>query len=240
VDALAHNRRREQPDVRLFETGSCFDTSAGERRRVAFVWMGRAAAEHWSQPSRSVDFFDARGVVERFAEAFGAVIELAPAQKPGFVPGRTAEVRGATSSAALGTLGQLQPSLLTTRDVPPTEDVYAAELDLEALAATARGEVHVEPLPRFPSIGRDLSILVSDGLPAADVRGTIRSAAPATLATLREFDRYQGKGIPEGRVSLSYHLTFRAPERTLTDAEVDEAMARIVKTLEDRHGASRR
>lgn len=239
VEALAHNRRRQQPDVRLFETGSCFNTAQGERRRVGFVWMGRAAVEHWSQPSRGVDFFDARGVIERFAEAFGATVEFAPAERPGFVPGRTAVVRG-PASGALGVLGQLQPALLAACDVPAAEAVYAAELDLEALASTARGEIRVEPLPRFPSIGRDLSILVPDGLPAADVRGTIRSAAPPTLATLGEFDRYQGKGIPEGRVSLSYHFTFRAADRTLTDAEVDDAMARIVKALEDQHGASRR
>jgi phenylalanyl-tRNA synthetase beta chain len=96
------------------------------------------------------------------------------------------------------------------------------------------------PLPRFPSVGRDLSILVSDRLPAAEVRGTIRTAAPSTLVDLREFDRYQGPGIPERRVSLSWHLTFRSPERTLTDAEVDGAMGAIMRALETAHGAVRR
>jgi phenylalanyl-tRNA synthetase beta chain len=77
-------------------------------------------------------------------------------------------------------------------------------------------------------------------LPAASLRGTIRTAAPETLTHVVEFDRYRGKGVPEGRVSLSLRLTFRSPERTLTDAEVDAAMERIVKALADSHGAVRR
>jgi len=77
-------------------------------------------------------------------------------------------------------------------------------------------------------------------LPAAAVRGTIRSSAPSTLARIVEFDRYRGKGVPEGRISLSLRLTFRSPERTLTDAEVDEAMDRIVSALASAHGAERR
>ncbi len=72
----------------------------------------------------------------------------------------------------------------------------------------------------IPSIARDISIVVDHTLPAATVRGTIRSVAPETLVSVREFDRYQGKGVPDGRVSLSLRLTFRSPERTLTDAEV--------------------
>ncbi len=87
------------------------------------------------------------------------------------------------------------------------------------------GVARAHPLPRFPSIVRDLSILVDESLLAADVRGTIQAVAPATLVRVAEFDRYQGKGIAEGKVSLSYRLTFQAPDRTLTDAEADAAMS---------------
>jgi phenylalanyl-tRNA synthetase beta chain len=238
LDAVAHNRRRERPDVRLFETGACVDTAQGERRRVAFAWLGRAQAEHWDQPARGVDFFDARGAVEALCRAFGIQPRFTPALRPYLAPGRAAEVTAVTG--AIGVVGQLHPALATARDVPGGEDIYVAELDLDALGTVADLDVRAAPLPRFPSIVRDLSILVPDGLPAADVRGTIRSAAPPTLIELHEFDRYQGKGIPEGRVSLSYHLTFRAPDRTLTDAEVDEAMNRIVASLEQERGATRR
>src|ERR671925_596572 len=93
------------------------------------------------------------------------------------------------------------------------------------------------PPPRHPSIVRDISIVVDDTLPAAIVRGTIQAAAPPTLARVREFDRYQGEGVPQGRVSLSYRLTFQAADRTLTDAEVQRAMTDIVQALVRAHRA---
>jgi phenylalanyl-tRNA synthetase beta chain len=109
------------------------------------------------------------------------------------------------------------------------------------LGTLASGDdLRAQPLPRHPSIVRDISILVDEALPAAAVRGTIRSAAPATLASISEFDRYQGKGVPEGRVSLSLRLTFRAPDRTLTDQEAQDATARIVTALRTAHGAEQR
>ena len=98
----------------------------------------------------------------------------------------------------------------------------------------------IEPLPRFPSIVRDLSIVVSERLPAADLRGTIRSSASTSLVSIEEFDRYQGKGVPDGMISLSIRLTFRDRERTLTDAEVQRAVDAIVSALASRHGASLR
>ncbi|MEN3339032.1 MAG: phenylalanyl-tRNA synthetase beta chain, partial [Acidobacteriota bacterium] len=124
---------------------------------------------------------------------------------------------------------------------PGNEELYVAELDLDALtAACAAGDVRAESLPRFPSIVRDVSILVDEALPAAAVRGTIRSSAPSTLVSIAEFDRYQGKGVPAGRVSLSLRLTFRDPERTLTDDEAQQATDRIIEALRTQHGAEQR
>ena len=240
LDALAYNRRRGQADTRLFETGACFTRTAGERRRVAFAWSGSGADAHWSQPPRPVDFFDAKGVCEQICEAFRIAPVVEPGTEPYLVAGRTARLVAGEHRAVVGLVGQLDPAIVSARDMPGREEVYVGELDLDALGAGAHGEVKLEPLPRFPAVVRDLSILVGDTLPAADVRGTIRSAAPETLQGVQEFDRYQGKGIPEGRVSLSLHLTFRAADRTLTDAEVDEAMSRIVRALEVQHGATRR
>jgi phenylalanyl-tRNA synthetase beta chain len=118
--------------------------------------------------------------------------------------------------------------------------VFVAELDLEAIDASAESDIRVVPLPRHPSVTRDISILVDDTLPSATVRRTIAEAAPATLVNISEFDRYQGKGIPEGKLSLSLRLTFRAPDRTLTDQEAQAAMETIVAALRDRHGATQR
>jgi phenylalanyl-tRNA synthetase beta chain len=120
--------------------------------------------------------------------------------------------------------------------------VLVAEIDLD-LAAPAYDpdrQAVMRPLPRHPSVVRDLSIVVAADLPAARVRGTIHASAPPTLVAVREFDRYQGKSLPDGRVSLSLRLTFRAAERTLTDVEVQEATDAILAALAAEHGATLR
>jgi len=122
--------------------------------------------------------------------------------------------------------------------------VLVAELDLDALAAAVRdaGEA-VRPLPRHPFVVRDLSIVVSDALPASTIRGTIQAASaalPAPLVDVGVFDRYQGKGIPGGSVSLALRLTFQAGERTLTDAEVQASFDAILSALVRAHGAVQR
>ena len=244
VDAAAHNRRRQHEDVRLFEVGTRFST-AGESRAVAGVWCGAGNAVHWSGARRDVDFYDVKGVVEAVAKAFGIELEFEPATVSYMLPGRSAAInfrlKPVEISRRLGLIGQLTPSIAEARGFPAGEALYAFELESDALPTGQHGDdLRAESLPRFPSIVRDLSILVDAALPAAAVRGTIRSSAPPTLVHAIEFDRYRGKGIPEGRVSLSLRLTFRSPERTLTDAEVDAAMTAIVAALGTAHGATRR
>ena len=239
IDSCAHNRRRGRRDVQLFEIGSRF-TAAGEGRAAAFLWTGAASGDHWSGSARQTDFFDVKGAVELLGAAFGAgPLEFSPSTCRYLVPGRAAAVR--TGGALLAVVGLLAPHIAEARGLPPGEEIYVAEIDTEALAArSAANDLRAEPLPRFPSIIRDLSILIDEALPAAAVRGTIRAAAPPTLTSIVEFDRYRGKGIPEGRVSLSLRLTFRNPERTLTDEEVQAATERIVEALRTAHGAQQR
>ena len=142
----------------------------------------------------------------------------------------SAAVRAAVSMAGrhVGSVGMLAPSIVASAGLSSIDEVYVAELDLDALTASqSTSGLTVKPLPRYPSIARDISIVVDETLPAESVRGTIRAAAPDTLVSVREFDRYQGKGVPDGRVSLSLRLTFRSSDRTLTDAEVETAMKRF-------------
>ena len=245
LDSCAHNRRRERKDICLFEAGSRFGP-AGEGRAVGFVWAGAGSGPHWSTPTRPVDFFDAKGVVERIGDAVGldlSCVVAAADAAPFFSRGRAAEIVVERDGVAqrLGALGQIAPAIAEARGLPAAEEIFAAELDLDALAAASDGDDrHVESLPRYPSIVRDISLLVDETLPAASVRGTIRSAAPSTLVSIAEFDRYQGKGVPDGRVSLSLRLTFRATDRTLTDDEVQGATDSIVDALRRTHNAERR
>jgi len=242
LDALVYSRRRETEDVRLFEAGAAF-LPTGEVSRVGWVMTGRRSA-YWGEADGPVDFFDAKGVAELLAEAFGtSIVARATETHPWFVRGRSAELfigddatgpRGAT----MGSVGQLTPELVEARGLGSGASVFGGEIDPSALL-TATGErvTSIAPLPRYPSIVRDLSIFVGERLPAADLRGTIRSVAPSTLVSVREFDRYAGKGVPDGQISLSMRLTFRDRDRTLTDAEVQRAVDTIVAALASTHGA---
>ncbi len=237
--SVAHNRHRERTEVRLFELGACM-TRAGEARRVAVALTGAGGHVHWSATHRPVDFFDVKGLVEAVAGALRVGVTVDAASLPShLVRGRAASV--SVDGYAIGSLGMLAPAIVASAGLSPAEDVYVAELDLDALAASRpAAPLTVNPLPRYPSIARDISIVIDETLPAETVRGTIRAVAPETLESVREFDRYQGKGVPEGRVSLSWRLTFRSLERTLTDAEVETAMKTILDALKDAHKAVQR
>ena len=249
IDAAVHNRRHGHHDIRLFEIGKRFSRSGGEAAAAGIVVTGAGAPRHWSGATREADLFDVTGIVERVCEALGVAAAFESAGTDGgapFVAGRTAVIHGRSHDgreAAIGRAGQIDPALATGRGFPAAGGaLLAAELNLQALdrLAADRGPLHASPLPRHPSIVRDLAVVVDAALSARAVRDTIRAAAARTLVGVREFDRYAGKEIPDGRVSLAFHLTFRAPDRTLTDAEVTRTMADIVQRLTAEHGAALR
>jgi phenylalanyl-tRNA synthetase beta chain len=237
--SVAHNRHRERADVRLFELGASM-TRAGESRRVAAALTGSGVTGHWSAGHRPMDFFDAKGIVEAIAGALHVDVTFDGTLVPSYlVRGRAATI--SVEGRAIGSVGMLTPTIVASAGLSASDDVYVAELDLDAITASqSQTPLTVKPLPRYPSSARDISIVVDETLPAETVRGTIRSAAPDTLVSVREFDRYQGKGVPEGRVSLSLRLTFRSLERTLTDAEVETAMKEILTALKNAHDAIQR
>src|SRR5262249_50744709 len=144
----------------------------------------------------------------------------------------------------LGVLGQLTPVVADARGLPRQDAVLVAEIDLDRISAIARTGVETaRSLPRHPFVVRDLSIVVADTLPAGIIRGTIQAVGektPAPLVGITFFDRYQGKGIAEGSVSLSVRMTFQAPDRTLTDDDVQASVEQILDRLVREHGAVQR
>jgi phenylalanyl-tRNA synthetase beta chain len=242
VDAVAHNRRHGRRDVRLFEIGARFSPS-GETRAVGLAWTGNAGPDHWSGGARDVDFFDVKGQVERVCDALGASVTLTPSVAPFLVAGQAAAVNG-PSGVSLGLIGQITPQAADTRGLPRQDPLFVAELDLDAISALrAAADDRTRPLPRHPAVVRDLSIVVADTLPAEIIRGTMHAAGAegkAPLAAVAFFDRYQGKGVPEGSVSLSIRLTFQAPDRTLTDADVQQSFDQILAALVRAHDAVQR
>jgi phenylalanyl-tRNA synthetase beta chain len=246
VDAVAHNRRHGRDDVRLFEIGTRF-AADGETRALGVAWTGAAAPVHWSGSGRPVDFFDVKGVVEVISRALDVALRFERAEEPFLVPGETAAIicaRGPAAGVVVGLAGQIAPDVADARGLPRQDRVYVAELNLDRLDRARIGSRDAtHPLPRYPFVVRDLSIVVPRTLPAEIIRGTIHSAGrdlPAPLTSTVFFDRYQGKGVPEASVSVSVRLTFQALDRTLTDGEVQESVNRILTALAHEHGAQLR
>jgi phenylalanyl-tRNA synthetase beta chain len=211
-------------------------------KAVALAWTGAEGVEHWSAPGREIDFFDVKGTTELLCEALGSTVDLTKAEVPNLLSGQSAVVDA--NGTPVGYLGQVAPAAVERAGAPRQDKVFVAELDLDRLAAISRThEQRVRPLPRYPSIVRDLSILVAESLPAEIIRGTIQAAADdaaAPLTAIAFFDRYKGKGVPDGSVSISVRLTFQASDRTLTDVEVQQAFDRILAALVTKHGATQR
>ena len=242
VDAVVHNRRRERHDVRLFEIGSRFRRGEGETPGLGIAVTGAAAAAHWSAPARPADLFDLTGAVARLCSGFGLEASFEPATAGHLVPGQSARasVRAGADRVVLGEAGRLDPAFAAARGMTGSDAIYVAELDLRRLDPGALDRLRAAPVPRYPSVTRDISVEVDDALPAARVRDTIRAAAGPTLAGIAEVDRYAGSGIARGAVSLSFRLTFRAPDRTLTDAEVQESTGTVLRALSETHHAKQR
>ena len=240
VDSLGHNRRHGRRDVALYEIGARFTTS-GERRGVGLAWTG-TVSEHWSGAGRGVDFFDVRGVVELCCAALGVTPSFTAVRLPWLVPGQAASI--VVNGQPIGVVGQLLPALAERAGAPKQDAVLVAELDLDRIDALRATAVEwVKALPRHPFVVRDVSLIVADALPAEIIRGTIQTAGDglaAPLVATAFFDRYQGKGVPEGSISLSIRLTFQAPDRTLTDPEVQTSFDTILAALVREHAAVQR
>jgi phenylalanyl-tRNA synthetase beta chain len=223
IDAVSHNRRHGRRDVRVFEIATAF-AHHGERRTLAAAWTGAAAGDHWSGARREVDFFDVKGVVEEVGMTLGVTLDLAATDAASLVAGRAARVQ--RGGHPVGVCGLLDAGVADRRGIP-RDDVYVLELDLDAVAPTTPpGATRVVPLPRFPVAVRDVSYEVPDTLSARELRDTIHAASVSEyLADVRIFDRFVPKGSA-GLVCVGLRLTFQAPDRTLTDAEIQEAMVR--------------
>ncbi len=236
VAALARNAARQQTRVRLFEVGKTFAASdAGEApvetRRVALAAVGTAAAEQWGVADRPVDFHDLKGDLDSLAAASGAALEYRPSAAAWGHPGRSADVY--RDDVRIGWIGELHPRLQKVLEID--HRVVAAEVDLAPLQRRTlpRGS----GLSRYPSVRRDLAFVVPEAVSWDALRATVERAAGPSLRALRLFDRYVGKGVETGCKSLAMGLILQEESRTLTDREVDAAVAAVIVALQGEHGA---
>ena len=239
LQAARQNLARQQERVRIFESGLRYLPEPGvtgvprQDAVLGGLAVGPVTPEQWGQTPRGADFFDLKADVEvllsltGFADAFA----FAPAQHPALHPGQTARIE--RNGQEVGILGMLHPAVAARLDIGA--DVYVFELALEGLAAGRLPAFRA--LSKFPSIRRDIAIVVDGSVSRAQVEACIAAAEPDLLTEIVLFDVYQGDKIESGRKSLALGLILQTSSQTLTDQEVDRSIARILARLESDIGA---
>jgi len=225
--------------VALFEVGRVFaqiNGQANEERRIAVALTGRRHPGFWSGDDRDAKFdaYDLKGVLDEFLEQFGL---------RGFSFNRRADrtsllLESATiqlGKQTLGEIGQLLPTLARKYDL--RDAVFLAELNLDLLLARRNPAKSFKPLPHFPSIRRDVAMLVPEATTHDLVLQTVRQTKPGHLEAVDLFDVFRGQHVPAGQKSLAYAFTYRAADRTLTDAEVNAAHDQVVEQFRQKLAA---
>ena len=237
IKTAMHNAKRQQPRIRLFESGQRFVKTADGLKQIptlAALIMGRREPESWSATAELVDFYDLKADLESLLSVSAGEISFTTAKYTALHPGQTADVY--CDDQRIGRIGALHPGLQAQWDF--VNPVYLFEIDQQPLLA--RGVPVFSELSRFPEVRRDLALVVDRQLAAADVLNVVRESAGEYLSDLKLFDIYQGKGIDPERKSLALGLTFRHSSRTLNEEEVGQSVDAVVQTLKEAFGASLR
>lgn len=238
LDVLARNRRRETAPARIFELSRVYlpreSVLPEERETLCAILSGDAEPVTWHHGERRVDFFDAKGVVELLLHQCGVQATFAPCDHAGLFPGRQASIE--IEGELIGLLGQLHPSVARSFEVE--SDTMVFELDVARLMQHSRDIAEYEPLSRFPSSERDLAIMVDESVEYARVVDIIAGFGLVVETSL--FDVYRGEQIPRGKKSFAVRLIFQAPDRTLTDIEIQSVLDKIIGRLASSLGAALR
>ena len=198
------------------------------------VVVGDLYPEQWGAGERAADFFDVKGDIEAVLQCGGSIAGFQPCEHPALHPGQAAAI--VVDGDQIGCIGCIHPGLAQKYGIPCK--TYLFELDMDAVL---KGQVpSFQKLSRFPTIRRDLAIVVDVETPAAALCDAISRQAGPLLQELRVFDIYQGKGIESGRKSVALGLILQDSSRTLTDEEVDSVKAEITGQLEKQFGATLR
>jgi phenylalanyl-tRNA synthetase beta chain len=241
---VRQNLSRQVDAVGVFEVSHCFrprgeslESLPAEPLSVTAVLTQGRDAGLWAPPEGPPIFFQVKGIAERLLSALGYVACYRSGGGASFLhPGAEAEL--SVEDRFVGSVGELHPAVAQHFDI----DVACAvlQIDLDALPAESAATQQFREVSREPSIRRDIAVAVDRGQAAGEILQSIGAVAGPDLVSAEIFDRYEGKGVPEGRVSLAFRMIFQRADRTLTDAEVTKATNRVVRTLQERFGAELR
>jgi phenylalanyl-tRNA synthetase beta chain len=238
LSALAHNQRFEQGGLRLFEIGKVFLPRGRdlpeEKEMLCAVLSGVRAESSWHADKELLDFFDAKGVMENLLNQLGLKVSFEDSGDEILSPGRAADV--VMEGDKIGIVGDMHPEVAQAFELSNT--VCVIEVDLEKLLnKTAKAEVY-QSIPRFPSVSRDIALVVDEQVGYRRVEEIIEAFPLVKKVTL--FDLYRGEQIAEGKKSFAIRIVYQSPDRTLTDEEVDRTQEQMLVGLRQDLGATLR
>lgn len=240
IPCVQYNLNRQQSRVRFFELGLRFDyqnaTSIQDLKQIptlALIAVGSREPESWHAKPQPMDFFDFKGEVEEVLAAGRVKVEYVRSERAWLHPGQSAEIL--VDGKSIGYLGRLHPSLENELDLSTT---WVAELDQAAVLQSYVS--NFTELSRFPSVRRDIALLISDNINVRDIQQLIEKTGGELLDSTWLFDVYTGQGVEEGKRSLAFALLWQHPSRTLEDAEIKSGMDNIIQVLENTYQATLR
>ncbi|MEW7748861.1 phenylalanine--tRNA ligase subunit beta [Staphylococcus aureus] len=231
IEAASYNVARKNKDVKLFEIGNVFFANGeGELpdqvEYLSGILTGDYVVNQWQGKKETVDFYLAKGVVDRVSEKLNLEFSYRRADIDGLHPGRTAEIL--LENKVVGFIGELHPTLAADNDLKRT---YVFELNFDALMSVSVGYINYQPIPRFPGMSRDIALEVDQNIPAADLLSTIHAHGGNILKDTLVFDVYQGEHLEKGKKSIAIRLNYLDTEETLTDERVSKVQAEIEAAL---------
>ncbi|AQV15360.1 phenylalanine--tRNA ligase subunit beta [Acinetobacter pittii] len=240
IPCVQYNLNRQQSRVRFFELGLRFDyqdaKSIEDLKQIptlALVAVGSQQPESWHVKPQPMDFFDFKGEIEEILAAGRVKVEYVRSERAWLHPGQSAEIL--VDGQSIGYLGRLHPSLENELDLSTT---WVAELNQTAVLQSYVS--NFTELSRFPSIRRDIALLISDNINVRDIQQLIEKTGGELLDSTWLFDVYTGQGVAEGKRSLAFALLWQHPSRTLEDAEIKSGMDNIIQVLENTYQATLR
>lgn len=231
IEAASYNVARKNKDVKLFEIGNVFFANGegvlpDQVEYLSGILTGDYVVNQWQGKKETVDFYLAKGVVDRVSEKLNLEFSYRRADIDGLHPGRTAEIL--LENKVVGFIGELHPTLAADNDLKRT---YVFELNFDALMSVSVGYINYQPIPRFPGMSRDIALEVDQNIPAADLLSTIHAHGGNILKDTLVFDVYQGEHLEKGKKSIAIRLNYLDTEETLTDERVSKVQAEIEAAL---------
>lgn len=238
LSIMARNQRNRDNNIRIFEVSKAFMPRSKDLPKESEVLCGLIDSVvpdlYWQARPKPADFYTAKGVVEALLDSYGITADFTPDEDMSFNPARCAAI--SVNKTRIGIVGEVHPRVLANFDI--SEKVFLFELDVDRLFAVAARPLVYKPASRYPSVTRDIALLVDADVTYDKIQAVIRKFS--IVSGVKLFDLYIGKQVPEGKKSIAFRLTYQVADRTLKDEEVDGIQTQILGMLAKEFGASLR